>query len=160
MPVAPPTPPARPNRSPTTSTTAAASPTTSTISAQAPTTPNAPSRPTGAELLRRSTLKAVAKGLLDIPEPADAATIQRDTLTGAVKDAACDYLEQGITSGSQPDSSAFYDSLDEKLADYGTPAQNQLNAIQESFEKLEGLLTGATDAREAAKSIGCALIPG
>ena len=116
--------------------------------------------PTGAELLRRNALKAVAKGLLDIPEPADAASIQRDTLTDIVKDAACDYLEEAITSGAQPDSSAFYGPLNASLADYGTPAQNQLNDIEESFTSLARLLSGTTDAREAAKDIACASIPG
>jgi hypothetical protein len=116
--------------------------------------------PTAAERVHQVAVKAVAKGLLDIPEPTSAAGVQRDTLTDAVKDAGCDYLAEAITSGNLSDPSAFYDPLNANLADYGNPAQNQINAIQDSFGKLTGLLSGTTDAREAAKSIACAFIPG
>ncbi len=117
-------------------------------------------RAASAESLRRFALKTVADGLLDIPEPTGPASTQRDALTDAVKEAACDFLEQAITGGAPPAASAFYGPLNEKLADYGSPAQNQADDIEASFANLTNLINGETDARAAAEDIACAFLPG
>jgi hypothetical protein len=127
--------------------------------------PKLPKPPPGSpktlnEFVAAEAIRA-AKAMFEIPEPsANGGEIQLKALKGAVKDATCDYLANWVSSGEQPSPGYYFDNLNGRLAKLGGPAQNQADAINASFAKLKTAATGKADAKEAAKKIACAYIPG
>jgi hypothetical protein len=95
-----------------------------------------------------------------LPKFKTAGQIQEDTLRANIKGAACDWLHEYITSGEEPPSADFFNSLGRRLSTFGSPAQNELNAIQGQFTTFSNTVNGKTDASDAAKRLACSFLPG
>jgi hypothetical protein len=98
--------------------------------------------------------------MLEIPSAEGASGSEVTALRGAVKGATCDYLVEAFNTGRLPSARYFFSSLQMKFSRIGTPAQNQMRAIQNTFTNLQSTLSGRRSMHDAAKSLACSYIPG